>query len=105
MTARVAVVTDPDRCVGFAMTTTSFGLENGLIAELEDLYIAPAHRGSSLGELLVEDGKAWAHDRGCRQLEIVLAPNRRDISRLDSWYRRLGFRDEHRRLLITELHP
>jgi hypothetical protein len=35
--ARVAVAQSAARLLGFAVTTTSFGLENGLIAELEDL--------------------------------------------------------------------
>ena len=42
--ARVAVVESDHELVAVAVTTTSFGLENGLIAELENLYVAPQAR-------------------------------------------------------------
>src|SRR5207244_1537259 len=42
--ARVAVVQSDDQLLGFAITTTSFGLENGLIAEIEDLFVLPTAR-------------------------------------------------------------
>ncbi len=44
--------------MGFAVTTTSFGLEDGAIAELEDLYVTPPARGTGLGRALVGDAIA-----------------------------------------------
>ncbi|HUR08464.1 MAG TPA: GNAT family N-acetyltransferase [Nonomuraea sp.] len=105
-TARVAVSkAADDRVVAFAITTTTFGLESGLIAELEDLYVAPDARRHGEAQRLIEDSVRWSTDRGCGQLEIVIAPNGQDVSHLFDFYRKRGFRDEGRRLLSQPLEP
>ncbi|ADJ47148.1 GCN5-related N-acetyltransferase [Amycolatopsis mediterranei S699] len=101
--ARVAVVHSPDRLLGFAVTTTSFGLENGLIAELEGLFVLPAARRRGLAGRLIEDSVAWAREQGCRHLELVIAPNGRDAGHLVDYYLAHGFRDDGRRLLSRSL--
>lgn len=53
--ARVTVVQSATQLLGFAVTTTSFGLENGLIAELEDLFVVPMARRRGLGDRLIAD--------------------------------------------------
>lgn len=99
ITARVAVVTNDERPLGFAITTTSFGLENGLIAELEDLYVLPAARRQGLAKRLIDDSARWADDRGCHHLELVVAPNGREVTHLHTYYRMQGFLDEGWQLL------
>jgi aminoglycoside 6'-N-acetyltransferase I len=102
--ARVAVACgDDDAIVGFAITTLSFGLEYGHSAELEDLFVVPAKRGNGIGEILIADSADWAASRGCSVLEIVVAPNGSDVSRLVAYYARRGFTDEGRRLLSRNL--
>jgi aminoglycoside 6'-N-acetyltransferase I len=101
--ARVAVVDGADALSGFAITTTSFGLEYGLVAELEDLYVAPAMRHKGIAALLVADSAAWATELGASVLEIIVAPHGRDPMRLLDYYTRLGFTDEGRRLLSMPL--
>jgi len=103
--ARVAVAVTVDGLVGFAVTTTSFGLEQGHLAELEDLYVVPGERGRGVGAALIEDSATWADQRGCRELEVVLAPHDRDIGRLMAYYRQHDFADEGRRLLSRVLGP
>ena len=102
-TAHVAVVDDAGELVAFAVTTTSFGLENGRIAELEDLYVIPRARRRGLAELLIDDSARWARERGCGQLELVVAPNGLDITHLHRYYLARGFHDEGRRLLSRPL--
>jgi aminoglycoside 6'-N-acetyltransferase I len=97
--ARVAVAQSEAQLVGFAVTTTSFGLENGLIAELEDLFVLPAARSQGLGTRLVEDSVGWAREQGCQRLELVIAPNGHDIGHLVDYYRARGFQDDGRRLI------
>lgn len=102
--ARVAVAeTAGGVAVGFAITTTSFGLENGQIAELEDLYVAPERRGTGLGAALIDDSVAWCRDTGCRLVEVVIAPNGQDVGHLFRYYDRRGFVNEGRALLTKEL--
>ena len=100
--ARVAVAVDGD-IVGFAVTTTSFGLEHGLIAELEDLFVVPARRGGGVGRALIEDSVEWARSVGCHHVELVVAPNGPDVSHLFGLYARFGFDDGGRRLLVRDL--
>ncbi|WP_083871477.1 MULTISPECIES: GNAT family N-acetyltransferase [Nocardia] len=102
-TARVCVADNDDRLLGFAVTTTSFGLEHGLIAELEDLYVIPAARRHGVATALIDDGATWARTRGCHHLELVIAPTGRDDAHLDGFYRSRGFHDDGRRLLTREL--
>jgi len=101
--ARTAVAVLDREPVAFAITTTSFGLENGLIAELEDLYVAPAARCGGIAGRLIDDSARWARRRGCRYLELVVASNGRDVSRLDTYYRSRGFHDDGRRLIARQL--
>ncbi|WP_223167738.1 GNAT family N-acetyltransferase [Nonomuraea sp. SYSU D8015] len=104
-TARVAVCEGDGRLVAFAITTTTFGLESGLYAELEDLYVAPEARRRGLAARLIEDSRRWAAEKGCADLEVVIAPNGGDVSHLFDFYARLGFVDEGRRLLTHPLTP
>jgi aminoglycoside 6'-N-acetyltransferase I len=101
--ARVAVTVDDRQVVGFGITTTTFGLENGLIAELQDLYVAPARRRRGLARDLIEDSAAWAASIGASQLEIVIAPNGQDVSHLFRYYAANGFNDDGRRVLARPL--
>jgi aminoglycoside 6'-N-acetyltransferase I len=101
--ARVAVADMAGVAVGFAITTTSFGLENGRIAELEDLFVAPDRRVTGLGVALIEDSVGWCRDTGCRLVEVVIAPNGQDVSHLFEYYERRGFVNEGRTLLVKEL--
>jgi aminoglycoside 6'-N-acetyltransferase I len=101
--ARVAVVDVAGAVSGFAVTTTSFGLEHGLIAELEDLYVAPAMRHKGIAALLVADSAAWAAGLGAAVLDVVVAPHGRDTTRLLDYYAGLGFTDDGRRLLSMPL--
>jgi aminoglycoside 6'-N-acetyltransferase I len=97
--ARVAVVQSEAQLLGFAVTTTSFRLENGLFAELEDLFVVPVARRHGLGRRLIDDSVAWAREQGCQCLELVIAPNGRDVGQLVAYYIARGFRDDGRRLI------
>jgi aminoglycoside 6'-N-acetyltransferase I len=101
--ARTAAAVMNRELVAFAITTTSFGLESGLIAELQDLYVAPAARRQGIAGRMIDDSARWARLRGCRYLELVVAPNGRDVNQLDAYYRYRGFHDDGRRLIARHL--
>jgi GNAT superfamily N-acetyltransferase len=102
-TARVAVAGRRDEIVGFAITTLGFGLEQGAVAELEDLFVEPAHRRTGAGRALIDDSAAWAQSHGCRTLELVIAPNGTNADHLFGYYSHHNFTDEGRRLLSRNL--
>ena len=87
----------------FALTTTAFILESGLVAELQDLYVAPAARGRGVGTALIEDAARWAQAQSLALLEVVIAPNGRDVTHLFDYYRARGFVDDGRRILARPL--
>jgi aminoglycoside 6'-N-acetyltransferase I len=101
--ARVAVVAEGAAPVAFGITTTTYGLEDGLVAELEDLFVAPPARRRGLAAELIADSARWARQAGAARLEVVIAPNGMDASHLFRYYERRGFVDEDRRLLAMPL--
>jgi aminoglycoside 6'-N-acetyltransferase I len=58
---------------GFAATTTTFVLEYGLVAELEDLFVVPTARHRGLSNRLIADSVVWAREQGCQRMELVVA--------------------------------
>ena len=102
--ARVAVASGHgDEIVGFAITTLTFGLEYGLLAELEDLFVVPAHRRGGIGSALIDDSAHWARSRGCRALELVVTPNGANVDHLFNYYAHQGFTSEGRQVLSRDL--
>jgi aminoglycoside 6'-N-acetyltransferase I len=88
---------------GFALSTTAFILESGLVAELQDLYVVPRARGHGIGAALIEDAARWAQSQSATLLEVVIAPNGRDVTHLLGYYRARGFTDGGRRILARTL--
>ena len=101
--ARVAVVDERGAVVAFAVSTSSYGLENGRVAELEDLYVVPEQRRRGLAQALIHDSARWARNIGAGHLEIVIAPNGRDVKHLYRYYLARGFEDDGRRILAMPL--
>ena len=85
-----------DRAVGAAATSSGFGLEVGLYAELEDLFVDPACRGQGIASALVEAAVSWARAKGCSDVEIVLTPHGQADEKLIPWYKARGFADTGR---------
>lgn len=101
--ANVAVAETNDAVIGFALTTARLTLESGCVAELQDLYVRPEHRSRGVGSALVSDAARWARDHAAAALEVVIAPNGRDVNRLHRYYRSRGFLDEGRRIVHLDL--
>ena len=97
--ARICLAVDNGSGIGFALTTCRVVLESGVVAELQDLYVMPAHRRHGVGTRMINDAISWAKAQQASSLEVVVAPNGRDVSHLLSYYSAKGFVDEGRRLL------
>ena len=101
--ARICLALHDGSAVGFALTTSRLILESGVVAELQDLYVMPAHRRRGVATSLVDDAIGWARAQQASLLEVVIAPNDRDVSHLFDYFAAQGFRDEGRRLLALVL--
>src|SRR3712207_2994266 len=58
--------------VGVATVTTSRGLEFGLSAELEDLYVLPETRGLGVGRTLIATVNSWCRQQGCSVVAVIV---------------------------------
>jgi aminoglycoside 6'-N-acetyltransferase I len=92
-----------DRAVGVATVTTTSGLELGLSAELEDLYVLPEARGSGAGGALIEAVKAWCRAQGCTLVSVIVTPEGQAAHNLVEYYRARGFEETGRTLLFSRL--
>lgn len=101
--AHIGVVMDDTRLCSFALTTTALILESGVVAELQDLYVDPEHRAQGIATRLIADAAQWGRAQAATSLEVVIAPNGRDVSHLFRFYAARGFRDEGRRLMSRGL--
>lgn len=89
--------------VGVATVTTTSGIELGLSAEMEDLYVRPEARGLGVGAALIEAVKEWCQARGCSLLAVVVTPEGQAAHDLIGYYRQCGFQETGRTLLYAYL--
>ena len=92
-----------NEAVGVAAVTTSSGIELGLSAELEDLYVLPEARRSGVGEALIAAVKDWCRTRGCTLLSVVVTPEGQAAQNLIEYYDRRGFKEMGRTLMFAPL--
>jgi GNAT superfamily N-acetyltransferase len=86
---RLFVARDAGKTVGMANALfTVSTAEGGPVVLLEDVIVAPFHRGQGLGRLLVEHVIAWAHERGFLRVTLLTEADNHDAQR---FYERLGF--------------
>ena len=91
-----------EEVLGIITLTTSFGLEFGLSAELEDLYVLPEARGQGVAGRLLDAALAWCRAQGVRAACLVVLPEDAAAGRLIPFYEARGFVDEGRRLLFFD---
>lgn len=79
----------PAGAIGLAYLSYCWTLEHGgRVAWLEELYVAPAHRGRGIGSALLERALDVARARACRAVDLEVARERIRAARL---YDRRGF--------------
>jgi GNAT superfamily N-acetyltransferase len=85
----VLLATRGTEAVGVAVLSYTWTLEHGgQCAWLDELYVAPAERGSGLGTALLDRAIAHAKSEGCRAIDLEV-----DIehARAEHLYERRGF--------------
>jgi aminoglycoside 6'-N-acetyltransferase I len=89
--------------VGVATVTTARGIELGLSAELEDLYVLPKARGRGVGKNLIEAAVKWCQSQGCQSVSVVVTPKGQAVHNLVAYYRARGFEETGRTILLAQL--
>ena len=76
---------------GYLLAVYVFSLEHlGMTAEIDELFVEPAHRGHRLGERLLEAAEAEFVRAGCTNVSLQLGRGN-DAAR--RFYRRHGYRE------------
>jgi ribosomal protein S18 acetylase RimI-like enzyme len=87
--------------VGYLAVTWGFSLEHhGRDAFIDELYVAPAHRGRGIGRQALAVAEAACRTRGVRALHLEVEGAN---LRAQELYRRGGFLDQDRRLMTRPL--
>jgi GNAT superfamily N-acetyltransferase len=90
-----------ERIVGVAYAATILSAEHtGLVAWLEELYVAPSYRSQGIGSALLAAVVERAHKAGVVAVDLEVDGSH---SRVESLYRRLGFRSLNRSRWVKEL--
>ena len=100
--ARIWVLEVDGAAQGLASAALTRGVEFGLSAEIEDLYVTPAHRGQGHARALIEAAIAWCEARGAREIGLVIAPEAEAAQGLSRFYGRFGFTDSGRRVFYRD---
>jgi len=79
------------RAVGLATASTARSTEDGLLAEMQDLYVLPEARRAGVARALVDAALDWSRKRGCGGMEVVLTPEGEAAHSLSDFYAKLGF--------------
>jgi GNAT superfamily N-acetyltransferase len=97
---RVWVAEEAGSAIGYVALTLSFSLEfGGHDAFVDDLYVAPAHRGRGFGTALLAACEQTCRELGVRALHLAVKPS----NPAAVLYGRCGFRDRPHRLMTKPL--
>jgi aminoglycoside 6'-N-acetyltransferase I len=89
--------------VGVATVTTCAGIEYGLSAELDDLYVLPQARGSGVASALIEAVCNWCSEEGATVVLVTVTPEGEANHKLLDYYQRRGFAHTGRVILERAL--
>ena len=90
--------------LGVATVATSIGLEYGLSAEIDDLYVLPDERNCGIASALIEAVYVWCRSRGVSTILVTVTPEGDEQHKLLEYYQRRGFSNNGRRILECALN-
>ncbi|MBS6647022.1 MAG: GNAT family N-acetyltransferase [Clostridiaceae bacterium] len=84
---------EKEEIAGFISVHMNFLLHHAaMIAEIQELIVAPDHRGQKIGRELIERAGKMAAEKGCRQIEVCCNRKR---NRAHHFYESCGMRNSH----------
>ena len=99
---RVVLISDESgRAVGYLAVAFGYSLEfRGRDAFVDELYIAPAHRGRGLGRAALGEAERCCREAGVRALHLEVHPDKTEARRL---YDSAGYADREYYLMSKKL--
>lgn len=89
----VWVAENGERLAGYLVAVTVFSLEHGgTTAEIDELFVRPACRGSGAGLALLQAAEAHAAESGCRNISLQVGVTNAGARR---FYRRAGYAERN----------
>jgi aminoglycoside 6'-N-acetyltransferase I len=88
---------------GIATVTASVGIEYGLAAEMDDLYVLPQARGRGIASALIEAVCNWCQEQRCTTVLVTVTPEGEATHGLIDFYRRRSFANTGRVILERNL--
>ncbi len=89
--------------VGYALLTYNFELEyGGAEGVLRDLYVEKKYRHRGIGSLALYEIEDYCRERGMRAFQLQV-PRRNKSA--EAFYRKAGFRELSRRVMMLEVRP
>ena len=88
--------------IGYVALTFGYSMEfGGRDAFVDDLYVAPSHRGQGVGQALLGACEYACRELGIRAVHLAVRP----ANPAAALYRRVGFREREHRLMTKPLNP
>lgn len=98
---RAWLIRDAGRAVGYVVATLGFAVQQGgRDAFIDEIYVAPPHRGRGLGRAALAQVEAYLRKAEVRALHLAIKP---ELPCAESLYRRHGFMDHGWRMMSKEL--
>lgn len=103
--AHIVLALEGTAIIGFVSITLTIGVEFGLAAEIEDLYVVPGYRGHGLSRQLMEQALAWCETEKASEVIVVITPTGHHDQGLAGFYTKFGFTDSKRLVMYRNLQP
>ncbi len=88
------VAEDNDKPVGYCIASV-----DGVLGEIDSLFVKEAYRGKGIGEGLMTFGLNWLEEHDCETIRVSIAEGNQDV--LD-FYRKFGFAE--RMIVMQRTH-
>jgi GNAT superfamily N-acetyltransferase len=89
--------------VGYALLTYNFELEyGGAEGVLRDLFVEKRYRNQGIGSLALYEVEDYCRERGMRAFQLQVPRRNRSA---EMFYRKAGFRELPRRVMMLEVRP
>ena len=97
----VLVIDEAGLAVGYVVVAFGYSLEfRGKDAFVDELYVAPTHRGRGLGREALRAAESCGHESGIRALHLEVRPDNDKARRL---YASAGYKDREYYLMSKKL--